>query len=170
MSLDVLVDVMSVDTLDCVAFSKEEIVDTETKEVLEKLGYVENSKGWEYHLPEEFEPLVEILHKNYFPTLKKLPAGAVLDENKSVKWNREEVAKHNEEVDRYNFVESGLHSVVSRTIKKVIMGEDFYNPYYNKVWDRAWEESHSSGYYEVRDSYEDYVSWLEELEADREYR
>lgn len=169
MNLNIISEIISVDTLDCVILVDKDI-DTETKKVLKTLGCVSAKGYWVYKLPRDIEPLVSIAHKRVLPRIPRLPEGAVLDEYKSVKWNREEVAKHNEEVDHYTSLEQKLYGIICRTMQKVLMGDKYNNPYYELIWDRAYEDGHSYGMVEVKHFYEEYLDWMDELEAKRKYR
>lgn len=57
---------------------------------------------------DDIRDLIESSHASYnrynveaiYPDIKKWPEGYIVDEEKSVKWNREQVEFHNKEVDK----------------------------------------------------------------------
>lgn len=83
----------------------------------------------------------------------KVPLNHVFDENKSVKWNKEEVVRHNEEyqaeVARLNTEKNKQReAVVSHIIEKI--QEDVRHNLSAKkakaIWDYAYKSSHAYGF------------------------
>lgn len=77
----------------------------------------------------------------------------ILDENKSVKWNREEVLRRNEKMNE----EKRRHQeLVCQELKKIesfikdkIMNFGFTEEQTEKIFQKAYENAHSNGYREV---------------------
>ena len=105
------------------------------------------------------------------PDKEKFPypkTGDVLDEEKSVKWNREEVLRlreaYNTEALRLNQIknnmirefEAKLISLLSKEYSITVKESEILYKY-------AYEESHSDGVYEIIDTYRDYAEMYDEL-------
>lgn len=93
---------------------------------------------------------------------------AVIDENKSVKWNREEVQRRNAE---YRAEKARLFSLYVKadencieSAKKYIMGElRIDHDRASVVWDRVCSEHHSCGYREMLNSLEEEIDYLRQI-------
>ena len=84
------------------------------------------------------------------PTCKKYKNGTVLDEDKSVKWNREEVVKRNllydDEVKRLNRKKNRMYTELVNLIQKYIIQEtNVSDKTSTKIWNYLYEEYHSYG-------------------------
>ena len=98
---------------------------------------------------------------NKFPKYKE---GTVLDENKSVKWNREQVAeakrKRDEEVSRLQRVRNNTINEAEREIIAAI-AEDvgISDDKARFIYQKAWSDGHSAGIYEVFTYIYDYIDF-----------
>lgn len=84
------------------------------------------------------------------PTYKKYKEGTIFDEDKSVKWNREEVAKRNllydDEVKNLNRQKNQMYTELINLIKIYITQETkVSDKQATKIWNYVYEEYHSHG-------------------------
>lgn len=84
------------------------------------------------------------------PTYKKYKEGTIFDEDKSVKWNREEVAKrnllYNDEVKNLNRQKNQMYTELINLIKRYITQETkVSDKQATKIWNYVYEEYHSYG-------------------------
>lgn len=85
---------------------------------------------------------------------KHYPATHVFDENKSVRWNMDEVDRKNREIDEQNRLFNNQISTLEREIDSAIL-EYIRNEFaFNEkvaqiVFDKAYEEGHANGFEEV---------------------
>lgn len=94
---------------------------------------------------------------------RKYKENYVIDEYKSVVWNREEVKRHNQVVEDRKNTLNKLHNRISTSIDRAILGDDFVSPYHKYIYNKAYEESHYAGPYEVYYNYEELLDWCEGL-------
>ena len=101
-----------------------------------------------------------LLDPNKYPTYV---IGYVFDENKSVKWNREEVERLNNiaftelknEEKRRKELQKNIEHIIINLIAKELINRELFNDMHiaiikaNKLFSRAWEEKHSYGLYDV---------------------
>lgn len=85
--------------------------------------------------------------------IHRVPLNHVFDENKSVKWNKEEATRHNElyqaEVARLNTEKNKRRDAVVSHIVEKIQDEVGHNLSAKKakaIWDYAYDTSHSYGF------------------------
>lgn len=108
---------------------------------------------------------------NYRPDRKKFPypkIGTVLDEDKSVKWNREEVdrlrAAHDEEVKRLQRHYNEVAREYEKEIKQSLAEEyDLNEAEVDVIWGKAWEDGHDCGIRNVISHFYDLASFYEDL-------
>lgn len=86
------------------------------------------------------------------PSGRSLPPNTILDEEKSVKWNREEVKRKNEayvqESVRLQSEKNKLHDALRKEIAEHIsydLGGKVSNDKAIAIWDYAYADSHSYG-------------------------
>lgn len=84
------------------------------------------------------------------PTYKKYKEGTIFDEDKSVKWNREEVAKrnllYNDEVKNLNRQKNQMYTELINLIKRYITQETkVSDKQATKIWNYVYEKYHSYG-------------------------
>ena len=101
----------------------------------------------------------EYLEFSCKPSFSKYREGYVIDEDKSVKWNREEVEKHNiryqEEVKRLNNEKNKLYTELVSTIKEYIIEEtNVKKTRAEKIYNYLYEE-HSGNILEMLDYIDD---------------
>lgn len=84
--------------------------------------------------------------------VKKVPAGHIFDENKSVKWNRDEVERNNalyqKEVARLNTEKNKRRDAIYEDIYMAIQNEVGFNISREKamaIWNCAYSEGHAFG-------------------------
>jgi len=102
----------------------------------------------------------------------KLPAGHVLDEDKSVKWNREQVElnnkKYQEEVARLNTLKNKRRDEIMGMIYEKISYEVGHNLDRKKaeaIWNMAWERGHSYGISDVMGNLNDLIELAQKILA-----
>jgi len=88
--------------------------------------------------------------------LKKVPANHIFDEDKSVKWNREQVERNNaeyqNEVKRLNTEKNKRRDSILTDIYTAIQNEVGHGISLEKaksLWDYAYEQGHSYGIHDV---------------------
>lgn len=90
------------------------------------------------------------------PTGKRFPKGYVFDENKSVKWNAEEVIRNNEAVQKevselQRNRSAAINSATSEIVKLIV--NEFDDKINEKqayiIWNLAYEKGHSYGCSEI---------------------
>jgi hypothetical protein len=107
------------------------------------------------------------------PDREKFPfpkVGTVLDEDKSVKWNREEVERlrgvYDEEVRRLNTEKNHICNIFEGRMKELLKDEfELNDAETNVIWFKAWEDGHDSGIYNVVSHFEDLAYFYEELKT-----
>lgn len=98
----------------------------------------------------------------------KCKVGDIIDEDMSVKWNREEVGRRitarDEEVKRLNRLKSCINTEYRNGLIKVLAKENKIKIDESKIiWDTAYEREHSSGLYAVYSEYNELVEMYEDL-------
>lgn len=95
---------------------------------------------------------------------QKLKDDTIIDENKSVKWNRDEVQRLNEEVKQkivnerhyHNLIDKAVASVIKESVNSWYM-EEFTDEAISIIYSKAWEDGHSYGFSEVYSYFRDYM-------------
>lgn len=102
----------------------------------------------------------------------------IFDENKSVKWNKEEVIKRNklrdEEIMRcqsirkqflYNCENNIIHCITVKLIKRNIVKTDISTAVEKaiKIFNLAWDKGHSDGIYEVCIYIDEIMNFIEDI-------
>lgn len=119
----------------------------------------------------DFNKLSSTELNNYYMSFSHLrdkpyPDDYVFDEDKSVRWNREEVQRINQLIRDIKLTEREFINLLHREITKVDMenAREEFNlddkiPYaaLGMIWNRAYEEYHSSGYSDVKNGFRDYL-------------
>lgn len=87
---------------------------------------------------------------------KRVPSNFVFDEDKSVKWNKEQAQKNNDdydnEVKRLNQEKMKRRNEIYAEIYKVIqeeVGFGISEKKAAKIWEYAYDKGHSAGWYEI---------------------
>lgn len=98
----------------------------------------------------------------------KCKVGDVINEDMSVKWNREEVniriMARNEEVKRLNRLKVFVNEKYKEGIIKVLAKENKIKIDESKIiWNKAYEMEHSNGLYAVKNEYEELVDMYKDL-------
>lgn len=107
------------------------------------------------------------------PDADKFPkyrVGDVIDEDKSVKWNREEVERLIEaranEVKRLNTEKNAISHLFDDAIKQMLSKEYSVSVEETKIlWRYAYEEGHSSGLNDVVSYFREFAGMYNELKA-----
>lgn len=94
--------------------------------------------------------------------------GAVIDEDKSVKWNREEVKRLNDEYqsecERLRKEYNKIQSLVTDAIIKDLSEEyELSAAECEIIWNRAYSEEHGCGIYSVVDKFRDIAEIYDDL-------
>lgn len=102
--------------------------------------------------------------------IKKLPTGHIIDEDKSVKWNREQVElnnkKYQEEVARLNTLKNKRRDEIRAMIYAKIAYEVGHNLSEEKaklIWNLAWERGHSYGISDVIGNLNDLIELVQKI-------
>ncbi len=106
---------------------------------------------------------VEYVKPKYFKE------NAVIDEDKSVKWNREEVQRLNEEmkakVEQNRKERRAMESKQIDDIVRVYANDSGYTEeQIGKIFNYAYSESHSSGIFEVLQTLDDLVDLMKDVD------
>jgi hypothetical protein len=87
---------------------------------------------------------------------KRVPSNFVFDEDKSVKWNKEQAQKNNDdydnEVKRLNQEKMKRRDEIYEEIYKIIqeeVGFEISEKKAAKIWEYAYDRGHSAGWYEI---------------------
>lgn len=102
---------------------------------------------------EDIRYLIEDSHTSYNrykveairPNIKKWPEGYILDEEQSVKWNREQIAAHNKEVDKamkkyHNDLQAGYNNFL-KDLKQAIQNDyNFTEAQANVILDHIYND------------------------------
>lgn len=92
---------------------------------------------------------------SYAPRVKSLPDNYVFDENKSVKWNKEQVKIHNEDCERrleeWKVEHRKLYKIAVDGLIKAIQEEATYNMTKEEAT-VIWEWQHSTGNFDNLES------------------
>lgn len=102
-----------------------------------------------------------------FPKYKE---GDIIDEDMSVKWNREEVARRiiarNEEVTRLNTEKNFIDLLFIKAIKTVL-GKKYNNTIKETeiIWGHAYDKEHSGGIASVISEFDDLADMYEDLKS-----
>ncbi len=95
--------------------------------------------------------------------------GFVFDENKSVKWNREQVEKHNNFVKSIKELQRQLAELIENSIRAYYLGIHKDEYYYQEVWNRAYMEDQVRHMClqltDVANTYYNLLEWLKTLES-----
>lgn len=95
---------------------------------------------------------------------KRIPSNFVFDEDKSVKWNKEQAQKNNDdydnEVKRLNQEKMKRRDEIYEEIYKTIqeeVGFGISEKKAAKIWAYAYDRGHSAGWYEIIANLEEFV-------------
>lgn len=110
----------------------------------------------------------EYRSKIEYPKEKKLNENHIFDENQTVKWNRDEVNRYNESIDKQlqeydNSEHSGNNNFQEDVIAYLIEEYGFNKEMASKVFYKAYEDGHSCGYSEVLTYAMDYGEFVDEV-------
>ena len=118
-----------------------------------------NIKTWE-QIKDEFEAMNQM---SCVPRFKKLKSDYITDENKSVKWNREQIelnhAKYNQVVKELNTKKNKERDRIYKDIILKIRQEVGFNldeKSASMIWEYAYSQGHSDGFSSI-------LSWLNEI-------
>ena len=109
---------------------------------------------------------VDAAYKEYYDLKRKkpYPDDYVFDENNTVRWNREEVQRRNCELNAKVIDAQGVYKSLDNSfhiflLKEVHENYGFTREMTEEIWGMAYEESHSSGYREVLNTFENLLDF-----------
>lgn len=100
------------------------------------------------------------------------PSNHVFDENMSVKWNREEIARRNEEIKNRKARVIKLKNILESMFKESLIKDAIYMndtfkdiplSAFDPIYSKAYEDGHSYGFYEVKSYFNDEISMIEDF-------
>ena len=95
---------------------------------------------------------------------KQYPENYVFDENKSVKWNKEEVVRQNEEIKKaIKSKFDGQKQFKRDAVQYILSGNKLNEKQAEKTYEKGWEDGHSSGYRNVMIEIEDLIDFIEDI-------
>ena len=117
---------------------------------------------------------LETLLDNYYSIMQnqllnsyhapKYPADYVIDENQTVKWNREEVKRRNNEREEARKAYYCRLSDAESVIKKYLFEDsNLSQGQFNLIWNKAYDDSHHLGMRSVCETFEELAELYEEL-------
>lgn len=99
------------------------------------------------------------------PTAKRVPKGYVFDEDKSVRWNAEQVESHNVEIQKEVSEKQKARSLAINKATDAIIAlivDEFYGEINSKqaevIWNIAYDRGHSGGKYEIEAQLQQFMS------------
>ena len=104
-----------------------------------------------------------------YPTVRKYSDNHIFDEDKSVKWNKEEVVRRNAELaaemDAYRKEQSAKFREFENDVSEMLVTEYGIpnKAIADKIVSKACEEGHSSGRYEILNYAIDYADFVEDI-------
>ena len=109
------------------------------------------------------------------PSFNKLKTGTVIDEEKSVKWNREQVElnnqKYQEEVKRLNTIKNKARDEVYESIYERIaedVGHGITKQSAIKIWNYAFEYGHAFGFNDIKIALFNVIDLIKDILKDSE--
>ena len=124
------------------------------------------NKSWE-DIQKELDAVTKMPCR---PDFKKLPKDYITDEDKSVRWNRDQVElnnkKYQDEVARLNTEKNKARDAAHKEIYKKIqdkVGHGISENAAKKIWDRAYGNSHAYGVMEVLDELKDLIEFVKSI-------
>ena len=107
----------------------------------------------------------------YHPKKKPLREGTILDENQSVKWNREQVELSKKEYDaelkklrkQHSEIERHALNAVYSYIQDNLCHQFFSTEKCAILYSKAYERGHSAGYQEVMNYVDEYIDFLNDM-------
>lgn len=125
-----------------------------------------NIKSWE-DIQKDLDAMQKMPCK---PNFKKLPKDFITDEDKSVKWNREQVdlnnKKYQDEVSRLITAKNKARDTAKKEIYKKIQDEvehGISEKAAMKIWDRVYSNSHAYGVMEVLNELDDLIDFVKSI-------
>lgn len=125
-----------------------------------------NTKSWE-EIQNDLDAMAKMPCR---PDFKKLPKDFITDEDRSVKWNREQVElnnkKYQDEVSRLNTAKNKARDAANKEIYKKIqdeVGHGISEKAAMKIWDRAYSNSHAYGVMEVLNELDDLIDFVKSI-------
>lgn len=96
---------------------------------------------------DDLENIYSLAIKAYetMPIPPKYHKKDVIDESKSVLWNREQIEKLKDERELAKRTRKAMFELFERTYKTEIMGDKLDVPKYERIYDLAWDEYHKKG-------------------------
>lgn len=106
------------------------------------------------------------LKKSFKPTVSKVPTGYVFDEEKSVRWNREQVDERNKAYtsERNRFYEERsklFEDIHYKEISRIVQSLHVSDPCAERIWDFV--RNHKDSLYECLDFTEDLIDLLKDI-------
>lgn len=108
--------------------------------------------------------------------IHKYREGYIIDEEKSVRWNREEVQRrnnaYNNEYDRLKYVRNHSLFVAIDTIKCQYILNNLNLPISeiaDKIWSKSYENGHSGGASEIFNYIDEYIEFVNDVDKLRRY-
>lgn len=99
------------------------------------------------------------------PTAKRVPKGYVFDENRSVRWNAEQVESHNAAMQKEVSEKQKSRSLAINQATDAIIAlivDEFHDEINNKqaevIWNIAYDRGHSGGKYEIKAQLQQFMS------------
>ena len=121
-------------------------------------------------LIKEERKIVDDLHDKYWSLRrkKKYAENHIFDEEKSVRWNKEEVIRQNEKIDDEIKRANDDYSKANDKFQAFLVNHVFETYGFTKemikvAWDKAYEQSHSYGFNEVVETFEEYLDFSLEM-------
>ena len=127
-------------------------------------------KDW-YEIHAEFNEVEKMSCK---PSFNKMKSGTVIDEEMSVRWNREQVELNNkrylEEVAKLNTAKNKARDQVYEDIYEKIMtdvGCGIKRDDAQKIWAYAYEKGHAYGFTSIQNQLDDVINLIRNILKNR---
>lgn len=101
-----------------------------------------------------------------------LPSDYITDEDKSVRWNRDEVEKYNNRLKELKRKDCEFENILNHTFEEIIIDEEIAyveifkgipREIFRKIFNKAYEDGHSYGYNEVKIYFSEQISLFKDI-------
>lgn len=110
----------------------------------------------------------EYRSKVEYPTEKRVSESHVFNEEKSVKWNREEVERYNNAIYEqkmacHNSERAGYEEFTSDITSYLFYAYGFNAAMASKIYSKAYDRGHSSGYNNILEYVDEYADFAKDM-------